>query len=36
MGADRAEEFGERNSAPGEIVVRVRPTHTVGQTELAV
>ena len=36
MGADRAEEFGERNSAPGEIVVRVRPTHTVGQAELAV
>ena len=35
MGAVRAEEFGERNSAPGEIVVRVRPTHTVAQVELA-
>ena len=35
MGAERAQEFGERNSAPGEIVVRVRTTHTVGQAELA-
>jgi PPOX class probable F420-dependent enzyme len=26
MGADRAEEFGQRNAAPGELVVRVRPT----------
>jgi PPOX class probable F420-dependent enzyme len=26
MGAERAEEFGRRNSAPGEVVVRVRPT----------
>ncbi len=34
MGAERAQEFGERNSVPGEIVVRVRPTHTVGQSEL--
>lgn len=25
MGADRAKEFGERNSAPGEVVVRLRP-----------
>lgn len=29
MGADRAEEFGKRNSPPGEIVVRVRPTRIV-------
>lgn len=36
MGAERAQEFGERNSAPGEIVVRVRPNRTVGQVELAV
>ena len=36
MGAERAEEFGERNAAPGELVVRVRPTHTVGQAALAV
>lgn len=26
MGAARAEEFGRRNSSPGELVVRVRPT----------
>ena len=35
MGAERAQEFGERNSVPGEILVRVRPTHVVGQVELA-
>ncbi|KKC06535.1 PPOX class F420-dependent oxidoreductase [Mycobacterium nebraskense] len=29
MGADRAEEFGRRNSAPGELVVRVRPTKVI-------
>jgi len=26
MGADRAEEFGERNGTPGELVVRLTPT----------
>jgi len=26
MGADRAEEFGERNCVPGELVVRLSPT----------
>jgi PPOX class probable F420-dependent enzyme len=26
MGADRAEEYGRRNSGPGELVVRIRPT----------
>jgi PPOX class probable F420-dependent enzyme len=36
MGKERAQEFGERNAAPGEIVVRVRPTHVVGEAELAV
>jgi PPOX class probable F420-dependent enzyme len=35
MGAQRAQEFGARNSVPGEILVRVRPTRTVGQSELA-
>lgn len=25
MGADRAEEFGQRNGVPGELVVRLRP-----------
>ena len=26
MGPDRADEFGQRNGVPGELVVRVRPT----------
>jgi hypothetical protein len=26
MGAERAEEFGQRNAIPGELVVRIRPT----------
>ena len=25
MGAERAEEFGQRNAVPGELVVRLRP-----------
>jgi len=25
MGAERAEEFGQRNGVPGELVVRLRP-----------
>ena len=29
MGADRAEEFGRRNAAPDELLVRVRPSHIV-------
>jgi PPOX class probable F420-dependent enzyme len=29
MGADRADEFGRRNAAPGELVVRVRPTRVM-------
>jgi PPOX class probable F420-dependent enzyme len=36
MGTERAQEFGERNSAPGEMVVRVRVTHVVGEADLAV
>jgi PPOX class probable F420-dependent enzyme len=35
VGAARAQEFGERNAVPSEIVVRVRPTRTIGQAELA-
>ena len=30
MGADRAEEFGERNGVAGELVVRVTPTRIHG------
>jgi hypothetical protein len=31
---DRAQEFGERNAVPGEVVVRVRTTHAVGEADL--
>jgi PPOX class probable F420-dependent enzyme len=34
MGADRAEEFGERNGVPGELVVRLRPTKVVAQLDI--
>ena len=35
MGDERAEEYGARNSVPGELVVRVRPTHVVTEAEVA-
>ena len=35
MGADRAEEFGERNGVPGELLVRVRVLHTVAALDVA-
>ncbi len=35
MGADRAEEFGERNGVPGELLVRVRPTKVLAVRDLA-
>jgi PPOX class probable F420-dependent enzyme len=35
VGADRAEEFGRRNSAPGELVVRVSPTKVVSVFNVA-
>ena len=35
MGDERAEEYGARNSVPGELVVRVRPTHVVSEAEVA-
>jgi PPOX class probable F420-dependent enzyme len=35
MGAERAEEFGRRNGAPGELVVRVRPTKVVSAFNIA-
>jgi PPOX class probable F420-dependent enzyme len=35
MGADRAEEYGRRNGVPGELLVRVRPTHIVAVAEIA-
>ncbi len=35
VGDERAEEFGRRNAAPGEMLVRIRPTNHVGATDLA-
>jgi PPOX class probable F420-dependent enzyme len=35
MGADRAEEFGQRNGVPGELVVRVTPTKVVAAFDIA-
>ena len=35
MGADRAEEYGRRNAVPGELLVRVRPTHVVAHRDVA-
>ena len=35
MGPDRAEAFGARNAVPGELLVRVTPTHVVAQADIA-
>jgi len=35
MGADRADEYGRRNGVAGELLVRVTPTHIVGELDLA-
>jgi PPOX class probable F420-dependent enzyme len=35
MGADEAERFGRRNAAPGELLVRLRPTHVVARHGVA-
>jgi PPOX class probable F420-dependent enzyme len=35
MGADRAEEFGRRNGVPGELLVRLRPTNVIAETDVA-
>jgi hypothetical protein len=35
MGRDRAEEYGRRNGVPGELLVRLRPTHIVSAADLA-
>jgi PPOX class probable F420-dependent enzyme len=32
MGAEQAERFGRRNAVPGELLVRVRPTHVVARS----
>lgn len=35
MGADRAEEYGERNGVPGELVVRLHPDRITSAMDLA-
>ncbi|WP_369148694.1 PPOX class F420-dependent oxidoreductase [Streptomyces sp. R44] len=35
MGADRAEEFGERNAVPGELLVRVRIEKVIAEAGIA-
>lgn len=35
MGPERAEEFGRRNSGPGELVVRVRPTKVIAGFDIS-
>jgi PPOX class probable F420-dependent enzyme len=35
MGADRADEFGSRNAVPGELLVRITPTHVVATADMA-
>jgi PPOX class probable F420-dependent enzyme len=35
MGAERGEEFGQRNAVPGELLVRVRPTQVVAWSGIA-
>jgi len=35
MGADRAEEYGERNGVPGELVVRLTPAKVVSAADVA-
>jgi PPOX class probable F420-dependent enzyme len=34
MGAERAEEFGRRNAAPGELVVRLRPVKVLAAFDM--
>lgn len=35
MGPDRAEEYGVRNGVPGELLVRLRPTHIISGADLS-
>ena len=35
LGEDRAEEMGRRNGVPGELLVRVTPTHVVAARNLS-
>ena len=35
MGTDRAEEYGARNGVPGELLVKLTPTHVVSAVDVA-
>ena len=35
MGADRADEYGDRNGVPGELLVRLHPDHVVAKKDIA-
>lgn len=35
MGTERAEEYGRRNGVPGELLVRLTPTHVVSAADVA-
>ena len=35
MGADKAEQYGARNSVEGELLVRITPARTVAQADIA-
>jgi len=35
MGADKAQDYGERNGVPGELLVRIKPTKIVAQAGIA-
>ena len=35
MGADKAQQYGERNGVPGELLVRIEPTKIVAQAGIA-
>jgi PPOX class probable F420-dependent enzyme len=35
MGASRAQEFGERNGVPGELLVRIRPGKVIAERDIA-
>jgi PPOX class probable F420-dependent enzyme len=35
MGHDQAEAYGQRNGVPGELLVRLQPTRSIGQGDVA-
>jgi PPOX class probable F420-dependent enzyme len=35
MGTERAQEFGQRNAVPGELLVRVTPERIIAETDVA-